>query len=67
MTRPRRVPTDRRVVLLIALLVGSILALNLLSAVVPPLDVALGSAPIVVIGLVLGTGLVLLRLLRRED
>ena len=59
-------PTDRRVVVLIALLVGAVLALNLLSALVPQLDAALGSAPIVVIGLVLGTGLVLLRVLRRE-
>ncbi len=67
MTQPRRAPGDRRVVLLIVVLVGAVLALNLLSVLVPQLDVALGSAPIVVVGLVAGTGLILLRLLRRKD
>ena len=67
MTQPRRAPGDGRVVLLIVVLVGAVLALNLLSALVPQLDVVLGSAPIVVVGLVVGTGLILLRLLRRKD
>lgn len=67
MTQPRRAPGDRRVVLLIVVLVAAVLALNLLSVLVPQLDVALGSAPIVVVGLVAGTGLILLRLLRRKD
>ena len=67
MTQPRRAPGDGRVVLLIVVLVGAVLALNLLSALIPQLDVALGSAPIVVVGLVAGTGLILLRLLRRSD
>jgi hypothetical protein len=67
MTQPRRAPGDGRVVLLIVLLVIAVLALNLLSALVPQLDVVLGSAPIVVVGLVAGTGLILLRLLLRKD
>jgi len=67
MTQPRRAPGDGRVVLLIVVLVGAVLALNLLSALVPQLDVVLGSAPIVVVGLVAGTGLILLRLLLRKD
>lgn len=67
MTQPRRAPGDRRVVLLIVVLVAAVLALNLLSVLVPQLDVALGSAPIVVVGLLAGTGLILLRLLRRKD
>lgn len=57
-------PPDRRVVLVIALLVVVVLALNLASAILPGVDGALASLPLVVLALVLGTALVLLRALR---
>ncbi len=66
MARPGGAPGDRRVVLLIGLLVVAVLAVNLVSAMLPGMDGALASAPIVVIVLVLGTVLILARSLRRQ-
>ena len=60
-----RAPRDRRVILLVGALVVAILAINLVSAVVPGMDGALASLPIVVLLLVVGTLLVLVRSLRR--
>jgi hypothetical protein len=56
---------DRRVAMLIALLVVAVLVLNVISAIVPGMDGALASAPIIVGLLVVGTLLVLARAVRR--
>lgn len=60
-----RSPADRRVVLLVAALVAAVLALNVISALVPGLDGALASLPIVVLALTAGTVIVLARALHR--
>jgi hypothetical protein len=52
-------------VLLVAALVAGILAVNVLSALVPGLDGLLAVWPVVVLVLVVGTVAVLLRSLRR--
>jgi hypothetical protein len=58
-------PRDRRVVLVIGALVAVILVVNIISALVPGIDGALASLPIVVLILVVGTALILARSLRR--
>jgi hypothetical protein len=63
--RSERAPRDRRVVLLIALLVVAILVINVISALVPGMDGALASLPVVVLILVAGTLVILARTLRR--
>jgi hypothetical protein len=63
--QPERAPRDRRVVLVIALLVIAILVINVVSALVPGMDGALASMPIVVAILVGGTLVILVRALRR--
>ena len=65
MVRPDGAPRDLRVVLLIGLLVAAVLLVNLVSALLPGMDGALASAPIIVIGLLAGTVLIMLRSLRR--
>ena len=65
MTGTGRSVRDRDVLLLAAGIVVAVLAANLLSAAVPPLDRLLQVAPILVIGLVLGTVVVLARALVR--
>ncbi len=65
MNRSERAPRDRRVVLLIALLVVAILVINVISALVPGMDGALASLPVVVLILVAGTLVILARTLRR--
>lgn len=65
MARPERAPRDRRVVLVIAVLVIAILVINVVSALVPGMDGALASMPIVVAILVGGTLVILVRALRR--
>ncbi len=57
-------PRDRRVVLLLAGLVLALLVVNVVSALVPGMDGALASAPIVVAILVIGTVVVLGRSIR---
>jgi carbon starvation protein CstA len=57
-------PQDRRVVVLIGLLVAAVLLVSLVSALLPEIDGALASAPIVVIALVVGTVLLMARALR---
>jgi len=63
--RSERAPRDRRVVLLIGLLVVAILVINVISALVPGMDGALASLPVVVLILVAGTLVILARTLRR--
>jgi len=58
-------PRDRKVVLLLAGLVVAVLVINVISALVPGMDGALASAPIVVVILVVGTAFVLIRSIRR--
>jgi hypothetical protein len=53
------------VVLLVGLLVVAVLALNLVSVVLPGMDALLASAPVLIVGLVLVSGVVLLVTLRR--
>ena len=65
MSRPEGSPRDRRVVLLVAALVLTVLAVNVASVLVPGFDGALASLPIVVLLLLVGTLLILARSLRR--
>lgn len=62
--RPRQI-RDRDAVLLVALLVVGVLLLNVVSGFVPSLDALLASAPVLIVGLVLVSGVVLLVTLRR--
>ncbi|MFV2065138.1 MAG: hypothetical protein ACC726_16735 [Chloroflexota bacterium] len=62
---PPEAPRDRRVLLLLAVLVAIVLAINLISAIVPGMDGTLASMPIVVLILVVGTIVVLVRSIRR--
>ena len=63
--QPERGPRVRTVVLLVAALVAAVLGANLLSALIPALDGAMASMPLVVLVLVGGTTVVLGRTLRR--
>jgi hypothetical protein len=65
MNRPERAPRDRRVVLVIGVLVVAILGINVISALVPGMDGAFASMPVVVLILVVGTLVILVRTLRR--
>lgn len=65
MTRSPRQVRDRDAVILVMALVVGVLALNLVSGVVPGLDALLASAPVLIVGLVLVSGVVLLVTLRR--
>ncbi len=65
MTSGPRQARDRDVVLLVGLLVVVVLVLNLVSGVVPGMDALLASAPVLIVGLVLVSGVVLLVTLRR--
>ena len=65
MNQSEGAPRDRRVVLVIGALVAVILVVNIISALVPGIDGALASLPIVVLILVVGTALILARSLRR--
>lgn len=56
---------DRDVLLLMAGLVVGVLALNVSSAAIPGMDAILARAPILVLLLLGGTGLVLMRAIRR--
>ena len=60
-------PRDRRVMLLLAVVVAAILALNVASALVPGMDGMLAGVPIIVAILVGGTVVVLLGTLRRRS
>jgi hypothetical protein len=65
MTDRRRQVRDRDAVLLVLALVVGVLLLNLVSGVLPGLDALLASAPVLIVGLVLVSGVVLLVTLRR--
>ena len=58
------VPRDRRVMLLLALVVTVILVLNVASALVPGMDGLLASVPVIVAILIGGTVVVMLGTLR---
>jgi len=64
LSQPGQPPRDRRVVSLLAVLVVAVLVINVVSALVPGMDGALASLPIVVVILVGGTLLVLYRAMR---
>jgi hypothetical protein len=57
-------PRDRRVLLVVVALVIGVLAVSLVSALLPDVDAVLATLPIVVLFLVAGTALVLLRSVR---
>lgn len=57
-------PRDRRVFLIVGVLVVGLLAFSVLSALVPDIDATLAAVPIVVVVLVVGTIFVLARSLR---
>ena len=64
MTAPPRKVRDREVLVLMALVVGAVLAANILSGIVPGMDKLLAAAPVLLVILVAGTGYVLFRSLR---
>ena len=64
MERPAGAPRDRRVVLIIGALVVGLLALSVMSALIPGIDGTLAAVPLVIVVLVIGTVLVLMRSLR---
>ncbi len=66
MSGPSRRPRDRDVLLLLGAVVLGVLAFNVVSGLVPGLDGLLASAPVLIIGLVTVSGLVLLGTLRRS-
>lgn len=61
MSEPRPRVRDREVVLVAALVVASVLIVAWLSGLIPALDNAIGLAPVVIVGLVLVTVVVLAR------
>jgi hypothetical protein len=65
LSQPERAPRDRRVVLLLGALVAAVLIVNVVSAMVPGMDGALASMPIVVLILIVVTVVVLGRSIRR--
>lgn len=65
MSRGPRQVRDRDAVLLVLALVVVVLALNLVSGVLPGVDALLASAPVLIIGLVVVSSVVLLVTLRR--
>ncbi len=58
-------PRGRTVVLLIGVLVVLVLGVSVVSALLPGLDGLLASLPVVILGLVLGTLVILAGVLRR--
>jgi hypothetical protein len=72
MTDPSRTPQptprvrDRDVVLAAALVVAGVLIVAWLTGLVPALDNIIGLAPVVIIGMVVVTALVLFSVLRRR-
>jgi hypothetical protein len=66
MTSGPRQARDRDAVLLVGLLVVVVLVLNFVSGVLPGVDALLASAPVLIVGLVLVSGVVLLATLHRR-
>jgi hypothetical protein len=64
-SRTEGAPRDRRVILIIVGLVVAMLGLSVVSGLVPDIDRALATLPIVVLILVLATAVVLFGVLRR--
>ncbi len=67
MSGPRDAPRDRRVVLIIGLIVVGLLAASVVSALVPGMDAALAAVPVIILVLVIGTVGVLARSIRGRD
>jgi len=61
--QPRRPVRDREVVLAAVLVVALVLAIAWLSGLFPAVDSAIGLAPVIIVGLVVVTVLVLARVL----
>ena len=66
MTRSPRHVRDREVLLLMAAVVAVVLALNVLSGIVPGMDRLFASAPVLIIGMVAISCLVLWGVVRRS-
>ena len=64
MTRPAGAPRDRRVFVIVGAVVVGLLAMSVLSALIPDIDGTLAAVPLVIIVLVAGTLLVLARSVR---
>ena len=64
MSGPREAPRDRRVVLIIGLIVVGLLVASVISAVVPGMDATLAAVPVIIAVLVIGTVVVLARSVR---
>ena len=60
-------PRDRRVLLIVGVIVIGLLAFSVVSALVPGIDATLAAVPIVIGILVVGTVLVLARSLRNRE
>ncbi len=65
MNRSEGAPRDHRVILLIVALAVTVLLVSVVSALIPGIDWALATLPIVVLVLVVGTVIVLFGVLRR--
>ncbi len=61
--QPRRPVRDREVVIAAVLVVALVLAVAWLTGFIPALDSAIGLAPLVIVGLIVGTVFVLARAL----
>jgi hypothetical protein len=59
-------PRDRRVLLVVGAIVAGLLLASVVSALVPGVDALLAAAPLVIVGLVLGTVFVLIRSVGRR-
>ena len=64
MNRSEGAPRDRRVFIIIGALVVGLLALSIVSALIPDIDGTLAAVPLVIVVLVVGTVLVLARSFR---
>jgi hypothetical protein len=61
MSQPGSAPRDRRVFLIVGAIVLGLLALSVVSALVPGIDATLAAVPLIIVVLVVGTVLVLAR------
>ena len=64
MGQPAGAPRDRRVFLIIGVIVVGLLAFSVVSALIPDIDGTLAAVPLVIVVLVVGTVLVLARSFR---
>jgi uncharacterized membrane protein YccC len=64
MSQPGSAPRDRRVFLIVGAIVLGLLALSVISALIPDIDGTLAAVPLIIVVLVVGTVLVLARSVR---